>query len=107
MKFLVASSASSTAAVSESCVRLPPFSESTIVVISDCQVVIDEQRPLAHSVVGVVSLASSARAAAGGEERTDGHGRGQGKTLRHRRKPRGSIGPCVSRQTTTHGPIRS
>jgi len=31
----------------------------TIVVISDFQVVIDEHRPSAHSVVGVVSLESS------------------------------------------------
>ena len=45
--------------MSESCERLPPFSESTIDVIADFQVVIDEQRPSAHSVVGVVSLASS------------------------------------------------
>ena len=59
MKFRVASSASSTAAVSESCVRLPAFSVSMIDVIDDCQVVIDEQSPSAHSVVGVVSLLES------------------------------------------------
>ena len=84
MKFLVATSASSTAAASESCERLPPFSESTIDVISVFQVVIDVQRPLAHSVVGVVSLESSLEpqpAARSAQTATRGD---QGKTLRHR-----------------------
>ena len=75
----VALFASSTAVVSESSEMSPLLIGSTIDVIDAVHVLIAEQRPSAHSVVGDVSLeAAVARAAAAGSEEGDaGDGRGE------------------------------